>query len=402
MPKGIRLGSVAGIEVFIDWSLLIIFLLISFSLAVGVFPQWHPDWTPQTAWITALVAAVLFFASVLAHELAHALVGRLRGIEVRRVTLFIFGGLAEMEHEPKAWKAELWMAAVGPLTSLVLGVLFVVLASLISGPLELDAADPQQGFARLSPLATLLVWVGHINIVLALFNLVPGFPLDGGRILRALLWGWTGDPVRATRAASLVGQAFAMLLIMSGFAMVLGLHVPFFGTGMGGLWLAFIGWFLHNAAQVSYRQLLLRENLEGVKVAQLMETDYQVVPPGLPVRTLVDDYLLHSGQRSFPVVEEGSLLGLVCLADVRRVGKDAWHRVSAAEIMTPRARLATLSPADRAADALNELARHAYNQLPVVEGQRLVGLLQREDILKWLALYGELPGPPAGQSAPQG
>jgi Zn-dependent protease/CBS domain-containing protein len=395
MHKGIRLGSVAGIEVFIDWSLLIIFLLISFSLAAGVFPQWHPDWTAQVAWITALVAAVLFFASVLAHELAHALVGRMRGIEVRRITLFIFGGLAEMEHEPKAWKAELWMAAVGPLTSLVLGVLFVVLASLVSGPLTFDAEDPQQAFARLSPLATLLVWVGHVNIVLALFNLVPGFPLDGGRILRALLWGWTGDPVRATRAASLVGQAFAMLLILSGFAMVLGLHVPFFGTGLGGLWLAFIGWFLHNAAQVSYRQLLLRETLEGVSVAQLMETDFQAVPPGLPVRTLVDDHLLHSGQRSFPVVEDDRLLGLVCLADVRQVAKEARHRVTAGEIMTPLSRLATVAPEERAADALNQLASHAYNQLPVVQGEQLLGLVQREDILKWLALYGELSGPGA-------
>ncbi|HKJ87871.1 MAG TPA: site-2 protease family protein, partial [Gammaproteobacteria bacterium] len=246
MDHGIRLGSVAGIEIRMDWSLLAIFLLILVSLGAGSFPMLHPQWSPLLVWGTAFVASVLFFASVLAHELSHALVGRIYGITVRRITLFIFGGLAHMEDEPRQWRGELLMALAGPVTSLALGVGFVVLGNLAVGPEAVNPARPEETLAGLSPAATMLFWLGPVNIILGVFNLVPGFPLDGGRVLRAVMWGVTGNMRRATRWASRAGQGFAWLLIFTGVSLILGVRLPFLGTGpLNGLWLAFIGWFLN-------------------------------------------------------------------------------------------------------------------------------------------------------------
>ncbi|MGD2074951.1 MAG: site-2 protease family protein [Gammaproteobacteria bacterium] len=402
MRNGFRLGRIAGIEVQVDWSLLIIFFLITFSLAAGLFPAWHPDWSPGLSWLTALVAAVAFFASVLAHELSHALVGRSKGIEVRRITLFIFGGMAHMENEPRAWRAELWMAIVGPITSLVLGALFLALAGMTIDTAALDPEHPERIFATLAPLPTVLLWLGNINIILGLFNLVPGFPLDGGRVLRAVMWGITGNMRRATRWASLGGQFFAWLLIASGVAMMLGLQVPLFGTGfVPGLWLAFIGWFLNNAALVSYRQLLVRQALEDVPVTRLMQTDFSTVSPDTTVDGLIHHHLLGTEQRSFPVAEDGRLIGMVCLQDIRRIAREVWPQTTAREIMTPLDKLARVAPGDDAAAVLEVLARQQVNQLPVMEDGELRGLVRREDILRWLMVYGgeeveRLAGPLAG------
>ncbi len=213
ISAGLRLGHIAGIEIAADWSLLIIFWLITFTLAVGLFPGWHPDLSAALSWASALAAAVLFFASVLTHALSHALVGRAHGIVIRRITLFMFGGMAQMENEPSTWRAEFAMAIVGPLASLALGFSFLGLAAIISAPLDVDPDKPQEALAALAPLPTLLVWLGPVNIILAIFNLVPGFPLDGGRVLRAILWAVTGNLRLATRRASQAGQGFAWLLM---------------------------------------------------------------------------------------------------------------------------------------------------------------------------------------------
>lgn len=400
--RGIRLGSIAGIEVQVDWSLLIIFSLITFSLAGGVFPAWHPDWSPGQYWLTALAAAILFFASVLAHELSHALVGRANGIVIRRITLFIFGGVAHMENEPRSWRAELAMAIVGPITSLVLGVVFVWLGQRTGAPLDFDPARPEDMLAGLDPLATLLMWLGPVNILLGLFNLVPGFPLDGGRVLRAVMWGITGDLRRATRWASGAGQAFAWLLMATGFAMMLGIPVPVFGRGfVNGLWLAFIGWFLNNAALVSYRQLLIRESLEDVPVSSLMHTRFTRVPPEMPVRTLVDELLMASGQRAFPVEADQRFLGMVCLADLQKRDRAGWEATTVREIMTPVSSLVTVPPEEDAAEALTLLGQRNLGQLPVVDRARLVGLLRREDVLTWLSLHAGPELRPAGRSRHQ-
>ena len=388
--RGLHLMRIAGIEIMVDWSLLIIFALIVMGLGSGVFPQWHPHWSASTAWLTAVVAAVLFFVSVLLHELSHALVGRINGIEVKRITLFVFGGMAQMEHEPGRWRSELWMAIVGPLTSLLIGVV-----CLYGGTFGHSAADIQgaRGLQRLlaaaSPGETLLLWLGQVNVLLALFNLVPAFPLDGGRVLRALMWGATHDLRRATRWASSLGQAFAWLLIGAGIAMVLGLSVPILGGGLiNGLWLAFIGWFLNNAALMSYRQLLTREMLQDVHIARLMLTHFETVPPQLPVETLVEGYMLRSDQRAFPVVDgDGQFLGLVCQRDIERLSAEQRRTMSARDAMKPAAQLVVARPGDDALDVLNVLAQHDINQIPVIESGHVIGLLRRADILRWLALH---------------
>jgi len=390
IAAGLRLGRIAGIEIAADWSLLIIFWLITFTLAVGVFPGWHPDWGAALSWATALAAALLFFASVLVHELSHALVGRAHGIVIRRITLFMFGGMAQMENEPSTWRAEFAMAIVGPLASLALGITFLGLAAIISAPLDVDPDKPQEALAALAPLPTLLAWLGPVNIILAIFNLVPGFPLDGGRVLRAILWAVTGNLRLATRRASQAGQGFAWLLMASGFVMLLGVRVPLLGGGfLNGLWLALIGWFLNNAAVMSYRQLLMRESLADVPVARLMQTRFTRIDPQMRVSTLVDEHVMPSGQRSFPVEQDGRFLGMVCLSDLRKRERRAWEHTTVGEIMTPVAALVTVAPRHGSFETLALLAGHDLNQLPVVEDGRLIGLIRREDILKWLSLHGE-------------
>lgn len=391
MGSGLRLGRIAGIEIHADWSLLIIFLLIASSLALGLFPEWHPDWSSGLIWATAVGAAVGLFTSVLVHELSHALVGRARGIVVRRITLFVFGGIAQMEQEPPNWRAELWMAIVGPVTSAVLGALALFAAGVSIGPTEAELADPAQLFASLGVGGTLLLWLGQVNLLLAAFNLVPAFPLDGGRVLRALMWAVSGDLRRATRWASGAGQAFAWFLMATGGAMMLGARVPLLGGGLvGGLWVAFIGWFLNNAAALSYRQLVIREALRDVPVSRLMLTQLATVPPDLSVSALVDRYLLRSDQRAFPVVADGRLEGMVCLREVRKLDRAAWDKTAVRDIMVPADKLTFASPHDDAGEVLSRLAARDLNQLPVLENGRVRGLVRREDILKWLALYADL------------
>ncbi|MEN3297582.1 MAG: hypothetical protein V7642_6835 [Burkholderiales bacterium] len=399
MNTGFRIGRIAGIELQIDWSLLIIFFVITFSLAAGLFPRWHPAWGRPLSWSTAFVAAVLFFCSVVLHELSHALVGRMHGIEVRRITLFVFGGVAQIDHEVDDrddWHGELQTAIVGPVVSLILGGLCILLTGVAVGPLRLDPDNLEQSLASFGVVTTLLLWLGQINIVLGLFNLVPAFPLDGGRALRALLWGITHDLTRATRWASSLGQGVAWILIGLGAAMMLGVRVPIFGTGLAsGLWLGLIGWFLNNAALMSYWQLLIRESLRNVPVARLMDTRFQSVAPDLPVSMLVDDYLMHSDQKSFPVIKDGRLLGMVSLQQARKLDRKAWRATSVGNVMTPFSGSFQLSPRDTVQHAMSLLGQAGIAQLPVSENDRVCGLVRREDIVKWLSLYENVDAHPA-------
>lgn len=400
MQRGIKLFRIAGVDIFLDWSLLIIFFLISSSLAIGLFPVWHPDWSAATSWLTGLAAATLFLLSVLVHEMSHALVGRANGMSISRITLFIFGGMAHLEDEPKHWRVEFWMAIAGPLTSLALGFLFIWAGNVAAGGVDLTGEDPEAALAALSPAATLLLWLGPVNIVLAVFNLVPGFPLDGGRVMRAVLWGVTDDYQKATRWASTGGRIFGGLLIATGLAMVLGIRVPLFGTGLaGGLWLALIGWFLHNAAATSYTQLLMQRALTGVRVGNLMQKNVEAVGPDVPLQDFVSDYVMGKDQRAWPVTEGDRLAGLVCLQDVRRRPREQWPATTVGEVMTPADQLTTVRPDDDGWEAIRTINKINVNQLPVTDNGRLRGLLRREDIVRWLSLHGDLPG---GQmSAPQ-
>lgn len=384
---GIGLGSLFGVGLRIDWSLLIIFALILFELGAVVFPSWHPDWTPALTWATAFSAAVLFFASILIHELSHAVVARAQGIPVRRITLFLFGGLTQLEAEPASPKAEFWMAVVGPIVSALIGLAATWGgAALVGAPLSeaVDAADPeavQAAFADAGPLATLLLWLGPINLLLGLFNIIPGFPLDGGRVLRSILWAITGNLRKATRWASLAGQLFAWTL------MAFGVLNFFAGAWTSGLWLLLIGWFLNNAARMSYQHLLVRQALERVPISQVMRSAFVSVPPTLTVEHFLHDYALASEQQVFPVQLDDSLLGTVSVQQLRNLPKDAWPTTTVEQVMIPQAQLPTLPPDAGAERALVELARSDVDQLVILDGRKLLGLVRREDLIRWLDIH---------------
>ena len=397
--RGLGIGRIAGVEVRLDLSLIIIFLLITMILSAGVLPAWHPDWSPALTLVTAAAAAVAFLVSVLLHELSHAIVGRRAGMRIERITLFVFGGIAHMQDEPATWRSEFAMAIVGPITSAVIGVACLVLAGLLAGPIAVEGREPMEIVAALGPVPTLLLWLGPVNLLLAAFNLVPGFPLDGGRVLRSILWAATGDMRRATLWASRMGQLFAWILIGTGFAMILGLRVPLFGSGLiGGLWLALIGWFLNNAAILSYRQLLVSHSLRDVPVQRVMHTDYASIEPGSTVAELVESRLLQTGQRCFPVSHDGRFDGIVCLEDIRRLAAAEREETAVSQIMTPRAALQSVPGSATAAEAMQLLGEHRFNQVPVVDRDRLLGLVTRENILTWLSLTrqdaGDSPGRP--------
>ena len=390
---GARLGKLFGIEIEIDASWFFIFVLVTWNLAAQ-FSQWHPEWRFALDVATALAASVLFFASVLAHELAHSLVARARGLPVHRITLFLFGGVSNLEREPASPGTEFVMAIVGPLTSVFLGFLFLTLGSRAPAGVQLALSDPVKALAHLSPLSTLLFWLGPVNILVGLFNLVPAFPLDGGRVLRSLLWGATKNLRRATRWASQIGSLIAWLFIFAGVAMVFGARVPFFGSGfIGGLWIAMIGWFLHNAAVSSYRQLVVSDLLEGVPISRLMRREMPTVPTDITVGQLVHDWLIGTDERAFPVLESGRLAGLVCLEDVRKLPRDRWDSTPVREIMTPVERLKVMPPQEDAATALREITRLDVRQVPVVDGGDLVGLLRRQDFVRWLQLQADASAP---------
>lgn len=387
--SGFRLGQLFGIKINVDWSWLFIFLLVTWNLA-SVFGDMHSEWSLALSIGTAVVAALLFFASVLAHEMAHSLMAVAQGVPVRSITLFLFGGVSNIEREPPSARAEFLITIVGPITSIVLGILFLALSTIGAFPLSTSMSDPTQAMANLGPVMTLLPWLGSINIILGLFNLVPGFPLDGGRVLRSILWAATDSLQLATRWASYVGQAIAWLMIITGIAMVFGAEVPFFGTGLvSGLWLAFIGWFLNNASSQSYRQVVVQDLLEDLPVGDIMRRDPPVASPDTVISSLVHDTLMATDEHAFPVLENGRLVGLICLHDVRKIPRERWQEMTVAEIMTPRDALQVTAPEEETSEALNKMQKGDHRQLPVLEQEELVGLLRRRDIMRWLQLQSD-------------
>ena len=389
MRSGFRIGRIFGINIRVDWSWLFIFFLITWNLA-SAFGDLHANWEPWLQWGIGVLAALLFFASVLAHELAHSLVAKARGTPVRSITLFLFGGVANIEREPDSPQSEFVMAILGPITSFVIGGLLLWIAG-AGISLDVAMASPSDAVAQLSPLSTLFLWLGSINVTLGIFNLVPGFPLDGGRVLRSILWAATDNLRRATRWASGVGQVIAWLMIVSGIAMAFGARIPLLGTGFtNGLWLAFIGWFLNTSSVRGYRQVVVQDILEDVPVERMMRTCPPTAPPDISVSTLVHDHVMKADDHAFPILEGGRLVGIVTLEDVRGVSRDAWDNTHVREIMTPAKQLIVVSPNEDAADALNKLRQRDVRQLPVISDGELVGCLRRRDIVKWLQLHSEL------------
>jgi len=374
MRSQVKLVRLFGVELGLHYSWIIIAVLIVFSLG-NHFHAIHPRWSSGLVWGISIITGVLFFVFLFAHELSHALVAKARGLPIHKITLFALGGMAEIEKEPTRASTEFWMGIVGPITSFVIGVVLLALAYAGGWTWRAEAATP--GLA-------ILVWLGYINILLAVFNMIPGFPLDGGRVLRAIIWGITKSAERSTRIAARVGQLVGMGFI------VYGIFEFFGGAGFNGLWLAFIGWFLLNAAGASYLQITTSNALRGVNVAQVMSRDCESVEASIPLQDFVDHYLLRTGRRCFVVVDNGQTAGLITPAEVRQVPRDDWNVTSVRAAMRPLERIHAVSPDTPVMTAMEIMAREDVNQLPVVSNGHLEGIVTRAHVLEILQARSEL------------
>lgn len=374
MQAQVKLGRVAGISIGLHYSWFIIAILIVLSLA-GHFHSFTPHWTEFAVWTAAGITGILFFVALLLHELAHSLVAKAKGLQVRAITLFALGGVSQIESEAPDAKSEFWIAIVGPLASLVIGAVFLLLARLIGW---------SPGTQPSTPVLAVLLWLGYINVMLAVFNMIPGYPLDGGRVLRAVIWWITHNADRSTQMAARVGQAVAFFFIL------LGLFRFFVGASFGGLWLAFIGWFLLDASRSSYAQVVLTEGLRGRKVADLMDRDCATVEAHLSLEDFVHEYLLRSGRRCYAVVQGGRFAGLITPNEVKHVARENWPQTSVQAVMRPVGQLHIVPPNTPAIQALEIMSRQDINQLPVLSNGHLEGVFSRSHLLSFLQNHAEL------------
>jgi Zn-dependent protease/CBS domain-containing protein len=370
----IRLGQLFGIEIFISYSWFFIFALVSVALAFGFFPMEFPQHSAGVNIGIGMFASAVFFASLLFHELSHSFVANRNRIPIRRITLFIFGGMSQMTKEPDDPESELKMAIAGPLSSFFLAAFFFTIFRVMS------AAGAS------SVLYAAFAWLAQINLLLAVFNLVPGFPLDGGRVLRAIVWHFSHSIEQATNVASKAGQGFAFLLIGFGFLL-------FLGGQLGGIWLILIGWFLNQSAVGSFRQVMLQRALQRVNVQEIMtpEPKVETVSRDTTLDELVNHYFLRYRFGRFPVTANGSLLGVVTLHDVKEVPRERWAMVTAGEIVEPIEESMFVKPRDPAVKALMKMADEDVGHLLVMDDQgKLGGIITRTDILRLVRVKDEL------------
>jgi Zn-dependent protease len=371
--SGISLFKIAGIGISLDYSWFIIFALVIWSLSAGYFPRTFPGQTSQAYWTAGFIATFLFFASVLFHELAHSLMAIRSGIKIPEITLFLFGGVSHLAEEPRDPQTELKVAIVGPLSSFLLALLFWG----IKQSLMADEA---------SMAAAILDYLAWINFALGLFNLIPGFPLDGGRILRAVRWWQTGSLTQATKIASDIGKGFALALMILG-----GLQI-FAGFLIGGLWLIFIGIFLKGIAEGGYQQVVIRQSLEGVATARVMVHEVVSVPPELPVSQLIADYFLHYGYKGFPVLEGSKVVGIVSLNDVKEVPEEEQRTRNVGQVMTPMDDRFAISPDISLAEALKKMAQFEVSRLLVMRDGQMIGMITKTGLLRFLEIKRVLEG----------
>ncbi len=359
----IPLGRILGIQIGLDYSWFVIFALLTWMLAGSYFPAEFKDWPPFLYWVMGALTAIMFFVSVLLHELGHSVVALRYKIPVRSITLFLFGGVAEIGAEPPSAISEFFIACAGPLVSLILAVLFYTLQLLASG---------------IEPLVGLAKYLAYINLALALFNLIPGYPLDGGRVFRAIVWAITGNMRRATLIAANTGRFFAFLFILAGVWQIMN------GGLTGGLWIAFIGWFLDNAASAQLQQVEVRDLLAGHKVSEVMSTHCASVPANLTLQDLVAEHILGSGQHCFLVNRGDDTVGLITLQRIKEVPRPEWETTRAGEIMLPLEQSMSIDPDTGLWTALEKLDRDGVNQLPVIRDRHVIGMLGREDVISFL------------------
>ncbi len=369
--QAIPLGRILGIPIELDYSWFLVFILLTWTLAVGYYPATFKGWPTVEYWGAGAITAIMLFVSVLLHELGHSVVAMRYKIPVRSITLFIFGGVSEIGAEPTSAMAEFRIAIAGPAVSLALAVIFSLLKPIV---------------AAVAPLLAVVQYLVYINGMLALFNLIPGFPLDGGRVFRAAVWGITRDLRRATLMAANLGRAIAFLFILVGVWQI------FAGNLGNGLWIAFIGWFLESAAMAQVQQQKIQGLLAGHKVADAMSRQYASVNADLTLQRLVDDHVLGSGQRSFIVERDGQMLGLLTLHRLKEVPRDQWATTTVSQVMIPMAQLKRTRPDMDLWEAAKEMASDGVNQLPVMTDGKIQGMLTRADVINYLRTLQELEG----------
>jgi Zn-dependent protease len=366
--SSISLGRVLGIPIGLDYSWFLIFALLTWSLATSYFPTEFKGWPVAQYWIAGAATVILMFGSVLLHELGHSVVALRYKIPVRSITLFVFGGVAQIGAEPPSAIAEFWIAIAGPITSFALALFFALLQPVVS---------------TLAPLLAIAKYLAYINGTLGLFNLIPGFPLDGGRVFRAIIWGTTHSLRRATLIAATLGRFIAYGFIG------LGVWQMFSGNFGNGLWIAFIGWFLETAAASQIHQQTIHDLLAGHHVADAMHNNYTSVAPDTTLQQLVTEHILGSGRRSLLVKQDDRFLGLLTLHNVKDIPSSAWLTTTAAQAMIPVAQLKLIKPDAELSDALGEMDRDGVNQLPVMTGVQFLGMLGRDDVISFLRTLSE-------------
>ncbi len=375
MGGSYRLLRVFGIDILVHWSWLAIFALLTWLLSQQFFKDQYEEWTTSELWAAAVVAALAFFVSILLHELAHSLVAKREGLPVKSITLFIFGGVSALGREPENPGQEFRVAIVGPLVSFVLAGAFGI-AALVG---ELSGVGDR-------PPAAVAFYLAMINTAVGVFNLLPGYPLDGGRVFRAALWARGRNLLTATRSASRAGTLLAFGLIALGVVSIVS------GNPYGGVWFVVIGWFLRGVSESSYQQLLYRTTLEGTKVGDLINRSFDAAPPDMNLDTLVNEYLLTKSQRCVPIIVGEELIGLVTMQDLKRVPRDEWQTTSVFKAMTPRDRLHQVDVREDITQAMEIMARENVHQLPAIEFGRFVGFITRADILRLMQVRTELVG----------
>jgi Zn-dependent protease len=370
--RRIRLFTIQGFEVGIDWSWFVIALLVVWSLGRGLFPQFFPGMEPGTYWTMAIVGAAGLFGSIVLHELGHAVEARRNGVEMRGITLFVFGGVAEMTREPTSAAAEFRIAVAGPIVSV--GLALVAYGGYwVSGRWEGPTA-----------VTAVLWYLWLINGLLVMFNLIPAFPLDGGRILRSILWHYGKSLRWATKIASGIGGVFGLVLIG------LGVLSLFTGNFIGGLWWFVLGMFLRGAAQMSYQQVLVRRALEGEPVWKFMQSEPHSVERHISVGDLVEDHIYRFHHKMFPVTDQGRLVGCVSTQDVKQLPREEWERHTVGEVSRRCGEENTIRPGSDAMEALSKMQRHNQSRLMVVEDGELRGVITLRDLMKLMALKVEL------------
>jgi Zn-dependent protease len=367
----IPIGRIFGITIELDYTWFLILGLLTWLLAVSYYPVEFKGWSPSLYWVMGAVTAIMLFVSVLLHELGHSIVAKRYGTRVPRITLFIFGGVSQMASEPDNATAEFWIAIAGPLVSFGIAALCWEL-------------QPLFNFSQ--PLFALVEYLALINLILGVFNLVPGFPLDGGRIFRAIVWRATGKFHRATMIAGVTGRFFGFFFIFAGVWLALS------GNFFNGLWIAFIGWFLESAASSQIQQEMVKSLLGDHTVGEAMKRDFPEVPGDISVQELVDKHILTSGGRSFVVSHSNGSTGMVTLARIRAVPREAWPTTSASQVMIPVEKLTTIRQDARLWTAMEKMGRDGVNQLPVVDQTGIVGMLSRDDIVHYLRVLQALAG----------